>query len=230
MTTWNLGRLCVFDTETTGPDPTTALLVTACVGEVGAGQDSDCRTWLIDPGCEIPAEATAVHGVGTERARAEGADAAGAIAEIRDALYSAWESGVPVVTFNAAFDLTVLDRELRRHGMDPLDCGPVIDPFVIDREVDKYRKGKRTLSAACEVYGVVPGGAHDATVDALAAAEVARAIAAQYPHIAEMPLAELHAAQATWHAERQADFAAYLRRSGKPADDVHGDWPLLSSA
>jgi DNA polymerase III epsilon subunit-like protein len=123
--------------------------------------------------------------------------------------------------------LTVLDRELiRHHGQGIGYVGPVIDPYVIDREVDKYRKGSRKLSAQVEHYQVRLDGAHDATQDALAAARVAWRIATLHPQIADAPLADLQVLQAAWHRERQADFAAYLRRQGKPADDVNGSWPM----
>jgi DNA polymerase-3 subunit epsilon len=154
-----------------------------------------------------------------------------------DSLGNAWDLGVPVVAFNAAYDLTVLDRELRRGGHGGLsegvgyrglagNVGPVIDPYVIDREIDKYRKGKRTLTAMAEHYRVALDGAHDATADAVAAARVAWRIGTTYPAVAALSLPELHTAQAGWHAARQEDFAAYLRRQGKPADDVSGEWPL----
>ena len=50
---------------------------------------------------------------------------------------------------NAPFDLTLLDRELRRHraaslshylGQNPLR---VLDPRVLDKHLDRYRKGRR---------------------------------------------------------------------------------------
>ena len=226
-TPWHHRRLAVFDTETTGPDPETALLVTASFALVGGGLAPQVTTWLIDPGVDIPAEATAVHGISTEHARENGSKAVDAVPAIAESLASAWASGIPVVAYNATFDLTVTDRELRRHVGHGLTVGGhVVDPYVIDREVDKYRKGKRTLGVTCEHYRVTLDNAHEATADALAAGRVAWAIAQKYPEIAAMSLPELHAAQGRWHAERQADFAAYLRRMGKPADDVCGDWPL----
>jgi DNA polymerase-3 subunit epsilon len=215
------------DTETTSADPEDARIVTACVAVVGGGQPTESRSWLVNPGVDIPEAATAVHGITTEHAREHGEGPAAALKAIVAALYSAWADGIPVVIFNAAFDLTVIDREIRRHGGPGIDItGPVIDPFVLDRAVDKYRKGRRTLTACCEHYGVKLDAAHDAAADAIAAARVAWAIAQKYPDLAAMRLPDLHTAQAEWHRERQADFAAYLRRVGKPADDVCGDWPI----
>jgi DNA polymerase-3 subunit epsilon len=219
--------MCVFDLETTSPDPEDARIVTAFVGLTGGGSDGEVDTWLVNPGIDIPASATAVHGITTEHAREHGQDPATAVREILAALYAAWSTGLPVLAYNAPFDLTVVDRESRRHGGPGLAfVGPVVDPFVIDRAVDPYRKGSRTLGATCAHYRVTLDGAHDATADAFTAAGVARAICWRFPYVAAMTLPELHAAQVRWHAERQASFAAYLRRVGKPSDGVCGDWPL----
>lgn len=229
--TWYTGRMVAFDLETTSPNPEDARIVTACVVHVGGGQPTLARELLVNPGVDIPEAASAVHGITTEKARAEGVAPAVAVAEIAVHLSDAWRAGLPVVAFNAAYDLTVLDRELARHQDTTLTvAGPVIDPYVIDREVDKYRKGSRTLTAQAKHYRVALDSAHDATADAMCAARVAWRIADTFPAVANMSLRDLHAAQAKWHAARQADFAAYLKRTGKPADDVCGEWPLRSRA
>jgi len=226
--------MCAFDTETTGPDPETALIVSACVANVdGSGTiPPESETWLIDPGCEIPAEATAVHGITTEQARANGEKPGLSLNDISGALIRSARSGVPVVAHNAPYDLTVLDRETRRNDLKPsfwdafsAAPGYVIDPFVLDKHLDPYRKGSRSLSAACEHYKVRIDGAHDAAADAIAAARVAWAIAARHPRIAEMPLADLHALQVRAKASQSRSFQEYLRRQGK-TEVVDGSWPL----
>ena len=78
------------------------------------GRTPRVRSWLIDPGVEIPAEATAVHGITTEHARAHGTPAPDAIAQIRQALVDELYAGHPLVIFNAPFDTTMVDRECRR--------------------------------------------------------------------------------------------------------------------
>ena len=52
---------------------------------------------LINPGRMIPDSAIAVHGITTERAKAEGRDPEDAIAEIAEALLTASKDGVAVV-------------------------------------------------------------------------------------------------------------------------------------
>lgn len=224
---WADEPMVAFDLETTGTDPLEARIVTACVVRVNDGEPAPAR-WLVDPGVEIPAEATAVHGVTTERARAEGIAADVACADIAHTLRCFWDAGVPVVIYNASYDLTVLDQELARHGHGGIGhVGPVIDPLVIDRSVDKYRKGRRTLTAACEQYDVRHDGAHDSTADALAAARVAWRIARRYPHVAAMTLDELMDAQQKAHAEWADHLTAYFRsRDGATAEVVDPSWPL----
>lgn len=224
---WAAARWAVFDLETTAADPEEARIVTACVGHVGGGLDTAVRQWVVNPGVEIPQEATDVHGITTEYAQTFGDEPVRAVAEIATALREAWSIGCPVVAFNGVYDLTVLDREVRRHGLGdgfPV-TGPVVDPFVIDRHLDPYRKGKRTLTSMCEHYGVQLDGAHDATADAVAAARVLWALLRKYPALGRRSLQDLQTDQARWHAARQESFRAYLRRVGKPADDVDGHWP-----
>src|SRR4051794_3644780 len=62
LMSWQHGRLVAFDIETTGVRPTVDRIVTAAVAVVGGGLPSEHHDWLVDPGVEIPAGATAVHG------------------------------------------------------------------------------------------------------------------------------------------------------------------------
>ncbi len=102
----------------------------------------------------------------------------------------------------------------------------MVDPLTIDRAVDRYRRGKRTLEAVCGVYGVTLDAAHDAGADALAAVQVARAIAARHPEVAALSPAALHARQGTWHERWARDFQSYLRRQGTPDAVIDPAWPL----
>ncbi|MGV9254127.1 exonuclease domain-containing protein [Streptomyces sp. NPDC003697] len=234
---WYRELLTGFDLETTGTDPREARIVTAAVIEVRDGQPLGRREWLADPGVEIPADAVAVHGITNERAVAEGSPADRVADAIADVLVAYWQTGVPVVAYNAAFDLSLLAAELRRHGLPSLrdrlggaPPGPVVDPYTIDRWADRYRRGKRTLEAVCAEYGVVLGSAHDASADALAAARLACAIAARHPKVAALGAAELHSRQIEWYAAWAADFQAFLRGKGDAAAVVDGAWPLREPA
>ncbi|AXQ54019.1 MULTISPECIES: exonuclease domain-containing protein [Streptomyces] len=234
---WHRELLIGFDLETTGTDPREARIVTAAVIEVADGERRGHRTWLADPGIPIPAGATAVHGITDARAAAEGSPPDRVADAVAEALTGYWRAGVPVVAYNAPFDLTLLAAELRRHRLPSLaerlggaPVGPVIDPLTVDRAVDRYRKGSRRLSAVCAEYGVALEDAHDASADALAAARLARAIALRHPKVAALGPAALHERQIAWAAERAADFQAYLRRKGERGAVVDGGWPLHAEA
>ncbi|MDO9409453.1 exonuclease domain-containing protein [Patulibacter sp.] len=230
---WHTRRLAAFDLETTGIDVEQDRVVTAAVSVVGGGLPTASRAWLVDPGVEIPAGASAVHGISTEQARQDGQDPAEAVEQITAALAEQQLAGVPIVAFNARFDLTILDREARRHGVVPLIDrigGPdrllVVDPFVIDKQVDRYRRGRRTLTAVCEHHRVPLLDAHDANADALAAARVAWRMATTLIDIGGAELTELHRQQVTWAAEQAASLEEYFAAQGRP-ERVEGQWPCV---
>lgn len=220
--------LGVFDLETTGVDVESSRIVTAHVGVIdAAGNTLESIAWIADPGIEIPEGASAVHGITTEVARATGRPAADVVGEIVAALRALIERGIPITIYNAPYDLTLLNREAIRHNVPPLENPfPIIDPLVIDKFVDKFRKGKRTLTAAAEYYGVVLSEAHDAGADAIAAGRVAQALVAKYPAQLSIELEQLHSAQASWCAEQAASFQEYMRRTKDPSFTTSGAWPV----
>jgi len=234
---WHRELLIGFDLETTGTDPREARIVTAAVIEVRDGEPVGHREWLADPGMEIPEDAVAVHGITNERATAEGSPPDRVADAIANVLVGYWQTGVPVVAYNASFDLTLLSAELLRHGLPSLRerlggsaPAPVVDPYTIDRSVDRYRRGKRNLEAVCAEYGVVLDSAHDAMSDALAAARLAGAIADRHPKVAALGPAELHRRQIEWYAEWAADFQNFLRGKGDTEAVVDGAWPVRELA
>jgi len=214
--------MVAFDLETTSPQPEDARIVAAAVLGVGGGQANESRGWIVDPGVEIPDEAAAIHGITTERARAEGRPAEYAIAEILAELNL---SVGPLVAFNASYDLTVLDREARRYGYVPFVPRHVIDPFVIDKALDPYRKGSRKLVNVCRHYGVELEDAHAADADALAAARLAYRLGSGMA--GSMTLDALHQAQIRWRREDVASLEAYDRRKGIAPRDYRPEWPLV---
>ena len=206
-------------------------VVTACIVEVGGNTPPLTANWLINPNVDIPEAATAVHGVTTEKAKTEGQDAAEGIAELVAGLTQVVLAGTPLVIMNAPYDLTLLDREARRYGVQPLtdvvgDELRVVDPRVIDKHLDMYRRGKRTLTDLCRHYGVKLDGAHSADADAIAACRVAWRLGNVFPQLAELSLDDLHKTQAGWHTEWAADFQAHLRGKGQQDAVIDGSWPL----
>jgi len=226
-----------FDTETTGVSPAHDRIVTAAViTRVGTGAPT-ARTWLIDPGVEIPARATEVHGISTERARAHGAQPARALEEIASILASALAAGFPVVAFNAQYDMSILEAELARHGLPTLaqrlgTVAPIVDPLVLDRHLDRWRKGKRKLIDMCATYGVEVDatGLHAADNDVIATLDVLQAMAARYPALREVALADLHDQQVEAHRVWATEFASWLRSKGHTDDLPNPAWPVGTAA
>lgn len=241
-----VGAMCSFDVESTGVDVEVDRVVTATVVVIRPGAEPDVRSTVIDPGVPVPEEAAQVHGWTTERVQAEGKPPASELDWIAGDLANALLAGVPLVVANAPFDLTMLDRELRRHQLptllDRLDgrpLGPVLDPMVLDKQLDRYRPGRKRLEDLCATYGVRLDGAHDAAQDALAAARVVYRmgqmvqmpkdqlvrryakrrfpyeVAAGFTALATLSLAGLHEAQVGWYAEQSCSFADYLRRQAR---------------
>ena len=232
--TWFNGRLAGFDLETTGVDIEADRIVTACVVQCGGGHDTQSFNWLADPGVEIPKAASDIHKVTTERARAEGRPAAEVVEQVVAALAESVVAGLPIVAMNASFDLTMLDREARRHGVQPLtdivgDDLHVVDPKVLDKQVSR-RKGRRTLSDLCEHYRVPLDGAHSADADAIAACRVAWRLGSTVPQLGALGIEDLHQAQIKWAEAQGRSLAAYFARTpGKEswADGVRTEWPLV---
>jgi DNA polymerase-3 subunit epsilon len=218
-------NLAVFDLETTGLDLKESRIVSAGVAVLGAnGQALELREWLVNPGIEIPEQASNVHGITTQMAVEQGMSPAKAIAEILEIL-AKHSQDMPLVAFNAPYDFTILHFEAQRYGLEPLIPIPVIDPLVLDKKCMKYRKGKRTLIALCADYGVELIDAHNSTADAIAAGRLAQAQALKFPEL-DLPTSELHVLQAGWADEQAISFAEYLKSQNRPDFQAELGWPV----
>jgi DNA polymerase III subunit epsilon len=233
MPHWFDGPLAAFDTETTGVDVERDRIVSAAlVVEPAAGQPAEVVRWLVDPGVPVPEAARAVHGLSEEFLRLYGRPPGPVMAELAAELARVSAAGVPLVVMNAPFDLTLLDRELKRHRRTALSSyvtGPawcVLDPRVLDKHLDRYRKGRRTLTDLCEHYGVALDGAHDAAADATASLALVRAIGRRYAAALDgLGITELHARQAVWHAAQSRGLQAWFARNGSD-EQCDPAWPL----
>lgn len=220
-------RALVFDVESTGIDVFNDRIVQLFIGIAdGNGDLVEQYEWLIDPGIEVPEEASNVHGFTTEFLRENGQDP-------KTAFHEAWllfgdeaERGTPFVAFNLNYDLSIIDAEFYRHsgnfsfGSDVSDSVQLIDGLVIDRAKDKYRRGKRKLENVAAHYGVPfdAKAAHNAAYDVEVTAKVTRAIVNKHGMMTNAEQAE---AYRTW----AVDFEKYLRRND-PAAEVDSNWPL----
>ncbi|MGW1075349.1 exonuclease domain-containing protein [Streptomyces sp. NPDC002537] len=230
---WFEGPLAAFDTETTGVDVEQDRVVSAAVVvQSSEGAPPLVTRWLVDPGIPVPPGATAVHGLTDDHLQRNGRWPAPVMEEVARALAEQAAHGIPLVVMNAPFDLTLLDRELRRHrasslagylGSVPL-C--VLDPWVLDKHLDRYRKGRRTLTDLCGQYGVELTGAHDAAADALAALEVVRALGRRFAsRLERLTPVELHARQTVWHAAQARGLQAWFARNGSE-EACDPAWPM----
>lgn len=249
-TPWHLGPLCAFDTESTGVDRREARIVTGYAATI-LGADDGRRVVpgaqvLIDPGVDIPEEATRVHGVTTEVAQAKGCLPVDGIYAIVAALARALKARIPIVGFNLSYDFGLLHHECLRHGVPTLAemlgkapdamFGPVIDAHVLDKHVDPYRRGSRKLDdskgpGTATHYGVPLTAAHTADADAIASARVAVRIAQLYPEVGGADLGTLWTLQRRWRAEQMDSLTRYFRRNGQSDADAWCDpcWPYCVS-
>ncbi|MFF7365658.1 exonuclease domain-containing protein [Streptomyces sp. NPDC008125] len=182
---WHRTPLVAFDLETTGVDVEADRIVTAAVIGI-AGDTAAPYEWLADPGVEIPAGASEVHGITTEHARQHGEPAHDVVDQVAEALAVRVRLGDPIVGHNVTFDLTLLDRECRRHDVEPLldrlGEAPlrVLDTRVLDQHCMPYRKrpsetqGARQLITLAQVYDLPwdESEAHGCAYDALMSARV----------------------------------------------------------
>lgn len=220
---WLNTHLAAFDAETTGPDPTTAHIVSWSRWNIDMRLGRPIHSgWLLDPGIDIPQEATDIHGITTDHAQEHGQAATTGIRQITIDLLHWVNEGAVAVAYNAVYDLTLLHTECLRHGYTDLahqltKIRPVADPFVLDKVITPRRSGKgcRKLTAVANIYHVPLGDdAHGSQADALATARVLRKMMAASPRLAAMNPAQLHQAQIGWFAQQQADMKAYFTNIG----------------
>jgi DNA polymerase-3 subunit epsilon len=231
MVMWAAREVLGFDFETTGVDRFTDVPVSYALVSVVGGDVRTTTAELVDPGRDIPADATEVHGISTERARSEGIPLGDAVMKVADAVVSASRRRVPLAGMKLDYDLTILDTQLRHlTGIGLVErgwSGPVLDAVVLDRHLDRFRAGSRTLGSLCDYYGVDIGNAHDATADALASVRVLIALSARYKEMRNAEPPSLHQSQIEWHEDWARSYDEWRFSCGMPAIDPRDYvWPL----
>lgn len=228
---WTEGPFCVFDVETTGTDVAEDRIIQASFvvlspsNEVGPGS----YTTLVDPGDRPVCDgALETHGITAERVRAEGGPPDVVLAELTRRFRRARARDYPIVIYNLPFDWSIYLAECARHAVDVPDPAPYfLDPLLLDRVVDKYRRGKRTLSSAVAHYlGREIDGAHDAQTDAVETGRVLREMLRRYPRIGKMSLADLQDRQREWYEAWRTKFNAH--QAGPKGHGYVNDtrWPV----
>ena len=161
-------RVVVLDTETTGLDPSQGHRVV----EIGAieliNHLSTGRTYhaYINPERDVPAEAEAVHGLGTAFLKAK------PIFSVIVSEFTAFLGDSTLIIHNASFDLGFLNAELGYLKHPPILPGRVIDTLQLARQ--KHPMGPNSLDALCKRYAVDNSkrSKHGALLDSELLAEV----------------------------------------------------------
>lgn len=164
-----------FDLETTGVNLAKDRIVEiACIKLLPKGAREQYVKRL-HPGCPIPAETTAIHGITDEDVRD-----APTFRQIAKELYN-WINGCDFGGYNAArFDLPLLVEEFLRVGIN-VDFS---SSKMVDVQQIFFRMEQRTLSAAYKFYcGKTMENAHSAEADINATIEILHAQIARYQEL-----------------------------------------------
>jgi DNA polymerase III epsilon subunit family exonuclease len=159
----------VFDCETTGTTLELDEIVSLAVVRLDADGIETARcAQLVRPSRRIPAEATAVHGIGDE-------DVASAplFGEIARELRQLLDDAV-FVAHNAPFDLGMLKHAFALSGIDycPLGVACTLDAFrLLEPLAEDHR-----LKSICDRRGIVLDRAHEAMSDVLATEALLRVL------------------------------------------------------
>jgi DNA polymerase-3 subunit epsilon len=163
-----MSRSILFDTETTGLDPLTGdrVIEIACIELERELPTGRIYHELVDPGRDIPAEATRVHGLTR-------ADLAGkpVFADIADA-FLAFIGDAPLVAHNAPFDFGFVNMELTRLDLPRLGADRMIDTLALAKA--RFPGLPNSLDALCRRFGIDTSErtSHNALLDCRLLAEV----------------------------------------------------------
>lgn len=221
---WLLG----FDTETTGIAAGRDAIVSATLvlRDPQQGHDGDAEAeWIINPHMRMNPKASAVNGFTDEYLAEHGMEPTDAIDQIARAIAAAQDKNIPLLAYNAPFDVHMLEGDLHRWNLPQVNERAdstaassgllVVDPLVIDRAVSK-RRGKRTLTLTTEYYGVVPtGDFHNATADTVAAVDLIKPMSTLYPQVGHLTMGELMEWQREAYRSWQESLNQWLESRGR---------------
>ncbi len=161
-------RAVLFDTETTGFDPSTGdrvleIAALELVGDLPTGRHYHT---LIDPERDVPEEAARVHGY--TRAHLVGQKKFHEVSEA----FLEFVGDDPLIAHNAPFDFGFIDAELARIGQSPLDRTRMVD--TLDMARTRFPGLPNSLDALCRRYGIdlSERTTHNALLDCRLLAEV----------------------------------------------------------
>lgn len=162
------GRFVAVDLETTGLDPRRDAIVSLAAIPFVERQPRPGLVTLVQPGRPIPPSSTAIHGITDDMVLA-----APAVQPALRALEHALGGDV-VVGHGIDFDLAVIERERRAHGLPPL-ANRVLDTMRLAAALHP-RWTEVGLDAVAERLGVRVEGRHTAEGDAVASGRILLAL------------------------------------------------------
>ncbi|MDD7542545.1 MAG: exonuclease domain-containing protein [Mobiluncus porci] len=229
---WYEGAWLGFDTETTGVWVKRDRIATASL-IWREGGDNRVHNWIINPGVPMPPQASAVNGLTDDYLAQNGEQPAGALEKIASELASAMSRGIPAVGFNVSFDFQILEAELARNGLPTVQerlggaLAPIIDPLVLDRALDRYRRGKRRLAAVCAVYGLGEDrDFHHAEADVAATLDLLSAMVDRFEELRAMTLTELQQFQRDSHRIWAESFNEFMKQKHGNFHPAPVTWPV----
>ena len=219
-----------FDTETTGARPGSDAIVSATLvlrnPETGYEGDAS-QEWLINPHRPMSAGASKVNGFTDAYLQSHGDDPQESLPAMASIIDAAQQRNIPLLAYNAPFDVTMLTGDLRRWGLQIPTDGKhrgmlIVDPLVLDRAVSK-RHARRTLTDTTEYYGVEPhGDFHNATADTVAAIDLIAPMTTLYPQLARIEIDQLMQWQRNAYEQWKTSFNRWLTSRGRRP--IHDTW------
>lgn len=227
-------EIITLDTETTGPDAKNDKIVTLFLGKMNEdGTFVEKFSYLFNPGTDILEAATAVHGITNEYAQEHGIHPDNhktPLEEIRNYLLN--NSHLPIVVYNAPFDLTLLNKAFIHNNLEEINFESlfIFDPFIVDKSHDRYRSGSRKLSTVAEVYGteVDTTKAHSADYDCYLAGTIAFKLL-NHPQYKNLTPKMWMVAQKTMKKDQAESLQAHLRSKTKDNTIIISpEWPVFN--
>lgn len=243
-------KTLTLDTETSGVDTDNDRIISFFMRAKDGDETLFEQEWIIDPGIEIPEGASEVHGMTTEWVRENGRkDVAKAIEEIVHELSEYGHQGFLICGYNSSFDLAILEAEAKRHNKgvqalrvkDGMPKYRFLDPLIIDRHIDKYRKGGRKLMDVARNYGIVieEDKLHNASYDVEVTEKLIPLVLNRAWQVLKHDrhgltpdqfIDKLQVWQKKWKADWATHLTEYFAKTGKTEEDgspieVNGSFP-----
>lgn len=162
-------REIVFDTETTGFDPSTGdrIVEIGCVEMINQVLTGEIHHVYINPERDMPQSAFEVHGLSEEFLSGKPT-----FAEVASGFVEFVGDDSKLIAHNASFDMKFINAELKRLSLTTYQNDRVIDTLMIARR--KHPMGPNSLDALCSRYNIDNSRRekHGALLDAELLAEV----------------------------------------------------------